>query len=66
MVAASVRGVCTQALVKEMPSLKKLSKEMEAAEAAIEKQLAQIRKEAERQVSHSRASRAPRNHGRAE
>ena len=55
MVAASVRGVRTQALVKEMPSLKKLSKEMEAAEAAIEKQLAQIRKEAERQVSHSRA-----------
>ena len=54
MAAAVVRGVRSQALVKEMPSLKKLSKEMEAAEAAIEKQLAQIRKEAERQVNHSR------------
>ena len=31
-----------------MPSLKKLSKDMEQAEAAIEKQLAQIRKEAEK------------------
>lgn len=37
-----------QALVKEMPSLKKLTKEIEASEAALEKQLASIRKEAEK------------------
>jgi len=37
-----------EALVKEMPSLKKLNKEIEAQEAALEKQLAQIRKEAEK------------------
>ena len=38
----------SEALVKEMPSLKKLGKEMEAAEAAVEKQLAAVRKEAEK------------------
>ncbi|KAL3916802.1 MAG: hypothetical protein SGPRY_006664 [Prymnesium sp.] len=35
-------------LIKEFPSLKKLSKEIEANEAALEKQLASIRKEAEK------------------
>jgi len=35
-------------LVKEFPSLKKLTKEIEASEAALEKQLASIRKEAEK------------------
>ena len=34
--------------MKEMPNLKKLSKDIEAAEAAVERQLAQIRKEAEK------------------
>jgi len=37
-----------EALVKEMPSLKKLTKEMEAAEAALQKRLDGIRKEAEK------------------
>ena len=37
-----------EALVKEMPSLKKLNKDMEAVEAAHERQLAQVRKEAEK------------------
>jgi len=38
----------SEALVKEMPSLKKLGKEMEAAEAALQKRLDGIRKEAEK------------------
>jgi hypothetical protein len=37
-----------QALVKEMPSLKKLNKEIEAAEQALQKRLDGIRKEAEK------------------
>ena len=37
-----------EALVKEMPSLKKLNKEIEAAEAALQKRLDGIRKEAEK------------------
>ena len=38
----------SEALVKEMPSLKKLGKEMEAQEAALQKRLDGIRKEAEK------------------
>jgi len=38
----------SEALVKEMPSMKKLNKEVEAEEAAAEKVLANIRKEAEK------------------
>jgi len=38
----------SEALIKEMPSLKKLGKELEAQEAAVEKQLAAVRKEAEK------------------
>ena len=38
----------SQALIKEMPSLKKMGKEMEAAEAALQKRLDGIRKEAEK------------------
>jgi len=38
----------SEALVKEMPSLKKLGKELEAAEAALQKRLDGIRKEAEK------------------
>ena len=38
----------SEALVKEMPSLKKLAKEIEAAEAAMQKRLDGIRKEAEK------------------
>jgi len=41
-------AVTAEALVREMPSLKKLNKEIEQQEAALEKQLAQIRKEAEK------------------
>ena len=37
-----------EALIKEMPSLKKLNKEMEAGEAALQKRLDGIRKEAEK------------------
>jgi len=38
----------SEALVKEMPSLKKIGKEMEAAEAALQKRIDGIRKEAEK------------------
>ena len=38
----------SEALIKEMPSLKKMGKEMEAAEAALQKRLDGIRKEAEK------------------
>jgi len=41
-------GATSEALVKEMPSLKKLNKEIEAAEAALQKRLDGIRKEAEK------------------
>jgi len=41
-------GSTSEALVKEMPSLKKLNKEIEAAEAALQKRLDGIRKEAEK------------------
>jgi hypothetical protein len=38
----------SEALIKEMPSLKKLGKEIEAAEAALQKRIDGIRKEAEK------------------